>query len=206
MRIVKISLGFTLVSLLGLSAFAVACGDDDAAPTSVITVPDAGPAGESTPDASATDSGSEAAAVVDNCVAATSTLAATADGNAPVLDAAKSSLVRVTSNDGPCAAHGGAFGAFGYQLSFVSTDADGDGRTSLDDVQASGAIRLASDPNIDIMTRFDATKVSTGGQAILIQLCLDKVYAPSELAIGVDYTDKANHRAKAICVRQQSGG
>lgn len=213
----KLSLPFALVSLLAASLAAAACGDDDATPTPTSTsTADAGPTsptdggGDIEPGTGSDSDAATADAATDNCAAATTGLMQTADANAPVLDAAKSSLVRVNSNDAFCAGHGGgkfpSFGAFGYQLSVFSSDADGDGRTSLDDVQADGAIRLMSDPNVQIMTKTDPKHFGTGGQAVIIQLCLDKVYAAKEIAIGVDLSDKANHRAKAICVRQQSGG
>lgn len=159
------------------------------------------------PDAS---DASDASAQAADCTAATATLTQTSDASAPVLDAATSNLQRVASNDAFCAARTAGqlttFGPFGYQLSVVSTDAEGDGPTTLDDVQAAGVVRLASAPDVMIATRTDPKRFSTGGNAIIIQLCLDKVYAASDLALGVDLADKAGHRSKAICVRQPSGG
>lgn len=196
---------------LALVVLLAACSDSstgggttptpDAGADSAVSATDSGH--EETPDAS---DGS----APQGCGAATATLAQTADANAPVLDAATSNLQRVASNDAFCAARTAGqlttFGPIGYQLSIFSTDAEGDGPSTLDDVQAAGVVRLASDPDVAIATRTDPKHFSTGGNAIIIQLCLDKVYGASDLAVGFDLADKAGHRSKAICIRQQSGG
>lgn len=123
-------------------------------------------------------------------------------------------MQRVDSNDTFCAGHGNgkfpAFGPFGYQLTVRFKDAENDGPATLGEVQKPGVVRLASDPAIQVMSRTDPASCGTGGPGpdIIMQLCLDKVYAAPDFAIGFgfDIEDKAGHRSKAICVRQPSGG
>jgi hypothetical protein len=198
-----------LVTVMG-AALAACTSDDAPSPVPSAEAVDAGGARSDAGTEPPRDAAVPPTPPAQDCAAATSGLAQTADPSAPVLDAAKSNLQRVDSNDAFCAGKGfgkfPAFGPIGYQLSIAFADADGDGPSTLDEVQAAGVVRLASDPAISISTRTDPNRFSTGGGAIIIQLCLDKVYAASELAVGFDLADKAGHRAKAICVRQPSGG
>lgn len=213
----------TIFSLVAIPILATACSSEDSSPTpapssdggatdSAVAITDSG-AHEDSAAPPLTDSGTtQDAAATDPCGAATATLQQTADPGAPVLDRAKSNLQRVISatNDAFCAGHGNnkfpGFGPYGYQLSIFFTNAENDGPTSLDDVQTTGVVHLASDPDIQIMTRTDQAHWSTGGGAIIIQMCLDKVYQASEITVGFDVADKAGHRSKAICIQQQAGG
>lgn len=200
----------SLLASLALLLALEACSSSSSTPAPVVdgggsATADAG--GDAAPDADQVDARDAVAPGV-SCDAATAGLSQTAEPSAPVLDPT-SFLQRVDSNDAFCAARTNGqlatFGPYGYQLTIRFTDADGDGPTSLDDIAVPGVVRLASDPNIQIQTRTDQKRWSTGG-GIILQLCLDKVYAVNDLAVGFDIADKAGHRSKAICIRQQSGG
>ncbi len=157
--------------------------------------------------------GEAGAGPADSCGAATQGLSQLAAPGAPVLDP-NSFLQRVDSNDAFCSGTVGSgqlstFGPYGYQLTVRFTDAESDGPTSLDDAHVSGVVRLASDPDIQLAARTDQKRWGTANgtpSSIIMQLCLPKVYAASELTVGFDIADNAGHRSKAICIRQQSGG
>lgn len=204
-------------SLLLLSCGFLACSDDDPVVSGDggSPVEDAGSrvdASTTRPDASVKDSGGDAAPA-GTCAAASAGLKTTADANAPVLDAAASMLQRVASNDASCTSqqvdHPG-LGSYGYLLNVAYTDADGDAPTLSELVDPGGFMRFGSAPDAQVDTRFDpahgwTTQGSAQQGTVILQLCLDRVYAAGALTLAVDYADVAGHRSKAICIAEPVG-
>ncbi len=165
------------------------------------------------------DAGSEPSSDADaaspsGCAQASAGLSATADPQAPVLDASTSMLQRVTSNDAFCkgqkASHPG-FGDYGYLLNIAYADADGDA-PDLSALSASPSpVRFGSAPDATIDQRFDpehgwSTQGSGASGTFVLQLCLDQAYPAGTFTVAVDVADKAGHRSSAICITEPTGG
>ena len=209
-------LALVLLSLAtATTVFAACSSDDDTTPGTdagtADTRADGATKGEVTDSGAAHDAAtSDAAKGANDCPTAASALASSADAQAPVLDAAKSNLQRVTSGDASCVSRkNGAnptYGAYFYLLNVFFHDAEGDGPT-LDELSTSpGPVRFGAAPAFAVTDKFDpAHAYTTQGEGFILQLCLDQEYPAGSLTIAVDVADKAGHRSKAICISEATG-
>lgn len=212
------------VSFVVALTFLLACSSNDASSPSPVEGVDASADGgdertdSGIADASAPidspDAESDASSPSSSCEQAKGGLASTADPQAPSLDASKSMLQRVASNDNFCTqqkAKNPDFGGFGYLLNIAYSDAEGDAPNLSKLTETPGLVRFGSSPDAEISKRYDpqhgwSTQGSGMQGTLVLQLCLDRVYPAGTLTIAVDVADAAGHRSSAICITEPSGG